>query len=75
MSVSPDLGLLRASAETVNVAGTSRSSLTSTVFFDRNEPVVKLYLRSTSQNGYRTSPDPGQMGRVPPFLADTMPST
>ena len=49
--------------------------MTSTVFFERNDPVVKLYLRSTSQNGYRMSPAPGQIGRVPPFLADTMPST
>ena len=75
MSVSPERGLVRASWWTVNVAGTSRSSVTSTVFLEKNAPVVKLYFRSTSQNGNRTSPEPGHMGRVPPLLAETMAST
>ena len=51
MSVSPLRGLDRAASDTVNVAGMRRSSVTSTLFLENKAPVVKLYFRSTSQNG------------------------
>lgn len=51
MSVNPLLGSERARALSVNVAGTIRSSVTITDFLENRLPVVKLYLRSTSQNG------------------------
>ena len=75
MSVSPERGFVSASAKTVNVAGTRRSSVTSTVLLENSAPVVKLYFRSTSQNGNRTSPAPEHIGRDPPFFAETMAST
>ena len=51
MSVNPVLGSDSAFPLRVNVAGTIRSSVTTTDFFEKRLPVVKLYLRSTSQNG------------------------
>lgn len=72
MSVNPDRGSDSARGLRVNVAGTMRSSVTITDFLENRLPVVKLYLRSTSQNGYSSVPPPVQIGSVPPFLAATM---
>ena len=75
MSVSPRFGSDRASPLSGNVAGIIRSSETTTDLLENREPVVKLYFRSTSQNGYSTSPPPVQMESVPPFLPATACST